>query len=75
MNSNIDGIDYDTLACGSSIFNTPSYPQYSTTQTETTEVTEEEFDGDGKLVSRKVTKTTRTYPKYDPNQWTYTVQY
>lgn len=47
-------------------FNTPAYqPQYGN-QTETTEVTEEEYDGDGKLVSRKVTKTTKTYPN---NSW------
>jgi hypothetical protein len=70
-----DGPDYGAYIQGID-FNNPqySYPYYGS-QTETTEVTEEEFDGDGKLVSRKVTKTTRTYPKNGYDWYPITVQY
>jgi len=47
-----------------------NYPYYGS-QTETTEVTEEEYDGDGKLLSRKVTKTTKTVPSN--SHWQYPI--
>lgn len=48
-------------------YNYYTYPNYTT---EVTEVVEETYDENGKLISKKKTTTTRTYPR---NNWT--VQY